>query len=79
MQVDTKSMTDPEDKYDYEMGSVAETGIKWIWIMFCSLLWIGAVASLFVRTPMESLVSFVIASAVSGAFYFVHIREHGHV
>jgi hypothetical protein len=68
-----------KDEYDYEVRSVYESLVKWFWIILCSLMWIGAITSMFTgSSALQSLASFAIAAGVSATFYFVQVRENGH-
>ena len=77
--MDNKSMTEPDDKYNYYQKSVAETGLKWLWNLIIACLWLGAIISIIIgSSALQILGNFVIAAGITGAFYFVHYREHGH-
>jgi hypothetical protein len=51
-----------ELEYAFEVKSLTELLMKWLWVFLCALMWIGAVLSLFTAPLIQALGGFAVAS-----------------
>jgi hypothetical protein len=68
----------PDDEYNYEIKSIGEVLMKYLWILIGFCMWVGVILSIFTgSSALQILGGVIIASAFSGFLYYVAYYKGG--